>query len=241
MKRIGIFETGRPSLDLINKFGDSPQLFRTYFAEQKNLLFTTYSVCRGDAIPRPQDCDAFLLTGSEHSVYDKLVWIPPVMEFIRNAVGESIPVLGICFGHQLMAQAFGGEVRKSPKGRGIGIHQHMLTDIGQRVFSGLDAIGLMAAHQDQVIIPPPEGKLLASSPFCDYAGFSYGKSGLSLQGHPEIIPDFEKQIITDWQKSDPVDPQIVTTALRSLDEVRLDAAAIRNVLARFLSGHLALG
>jgi len=239
--RVGIIETWKELPEVERVFGTPAQSIQRYFDGQKGLSFVAVPASDGCPIPRRQDCDAFLITGSEHSVYNPLAWIPPMKDFVGEVLEYDIRLFGVCFGHQLMALEEGGTVEKSPKGRGIGIHQHDLTETGKRLLPGLDSIRLMAAHQDQVILPPPNARLLATSPFCQYAVFAYGTSGLSVQGHPEITQDFEYQIIQGWQERDPVDTQIVETALWSMENVECNTNAFRPFLTSFLTGELALG
>ncbi len=239
MKHVGILEAGRSPSEA-EKFGTSPQRFIDYFSDQPDLIFSAFPVFETGTLPKITECDAFIITGSVHSVYDDLKWIGLLKNFVRKAVAANTPVLGVCFGHQLMAEAFGGRVEKSDNGRGIGVHEHFLTKPGKEVFEGMLSIRLMAAHQDQVIEPPVEGSLLATSSFCKYAAFSYRPSGLSLQGHPEISPDYERHIILKWQKDDPINTEKVEEALHILNSMQSDALKIKPILSRFLTGRLTL-
>ena len=233
MTRVGIIETGSP-LDRRPSCADFPKMFRDYFAGQAGMEFSTVSVFRGAQLPEPKAYDAWLITGSPAGVYDKLGWIPPLMDFVRRTIGGGVPMLGICFGHQLMAQAMGGAVEKSEKGRGIGVHEYPLTAAGKKFFSGAQKLDLIAAHQDQVTKPPPGAELLASSDFCEYAGFMYGTAGLSLQGHPEFTAAFERDLIEDWQETSPAPAAVVTAALDTLETRPTDAVRIAPVLRDFL-------
>ena len=234
MTRVGIIETGSP-LDRRPSCADFPKMFRDYFGEQPGMEFSTFSVFRGTPLPEPEACEAWLITGSPAGVYEDHDWIPPLAGFVRETVGRSIPMLGICFGHQLMAQALGGKVEKSGKGRGIGVHEYALTAAGEKLFPGARKLNLIAAHQDQIVAPPPGATLLASSDFCEYAGFRYGDAGLSLQGHPEFTADFERELIEDWQATSPAPAETVATALGTLEAKRTDAARIMPMLRDFLA------
>jgi len=234
MTRVGIIETGSP-LDRRPSCADFPKMFRDYFAGQSGMEFSTFSIFRGVALPEPNTCDAWLITGSPAGVYENLSWILSLADFVRQTIGQSVPMLGICFGHQLMAQALGGTVEKSDKGRGIGVHEYELTGAGKKLFSGAHKLNLIAAHQDQVTKPPPGAELLASSDFCEYAGFMYGNAGLSLQGHPEFTADFERELIEDWQETSPAPIAVVTTALDTLVTKQTDAMRIAPMLRDFLA------
>ncbi len=114
--KIGILETGAPPAALQDRFG-------LYGAMFENLLgpsafdWTVYEVKAGVLPQRPEDCDGYVITGAAAGVYDPEPWIGETREFLRQCKGKAA-LVGICFGHQLMAEAFGGRVIKSPKGWG---------------------------------------------------------------------------------------------------------------------------
>lgn len=208
----------------------------SYFKAYATLNFARFPVYRTEVAPDPRDADAWILPGSANGVYEDLPWMRALRRFTQDIAGRSIPLLGICFGHQLMASALGGKVEKSVKGRGIGLHTYDLTAEGQSVFPGFAKLRLLAAHQDQVVEPPPQATLLATSSFCTYAAFSYGKHMLSIQPHPEFTPAYERFSIDQWQKEDPIDDKAVHAALQSIESGPPDAPAIAPMLSRFLSG-----
>ncbi|MFC0410000.1 type 1 glutamine amidotransferase [Roseomonas elaeocarpi] len=136
-------------------------------------------------------CDAYVLTGSPAGVYDPLPWIPPLLEFLRNARGRA-KLVGICFGHQAMAQAFGGEVIQSPRGWGVGLHRYALRERRPWMGEASDApaaIAVPASHQDQVVQLPPGARVTVASEFTPFAGLDYGDA-ISFQFHPEFSPAF---------------------------------------------------
>jgi GMP synthase (glutamine-hydrolysing) len=234
MTRVGIIETGRPSQNLCACHGDFAQMFRSYFAGQPKLDFSVFNVFEKTLPPKADACEAWLITGSSAGVYDDHGWIPPLMDFVREAMERSAPTFGICFGHQLMAEALGGKVVKSDKGRGIGVHRYDLTEEGQKLVPGSTTINLIAAHQDQIVEAPPGATLLATSAFCPYAAFAYGKTGLSFQGHPEFTPAFERDLIGEWHNESPVPDIVNEAALDTLETVAIDAGRLAPVFASFL-------
>lgn len=235
MTRVGIIEAGCPSQKTLLRYGDYPQMFCTYFAGQPDMIFSTFSVLGQAPLPKAKACDAWIITGSDASVYENHAWIPPLMDFVRETTVHSVPTLGICFGHQLMAQALGGNIVKSDRERGIGVHQYMLTDAGKEIIGGMTNLNLMAAHKDQVVTPPPNAIRLAQSAFCPYAAFSYGHAGMSFQAHPEFTPDFERDLIKVWQDETPAPEAVVETAMRTLDDIKLDSNKLAPILGRFLT------
>ena len=162
------------------------------------------------ALPHPDTCAAYILTGSPAGVYEPLAWIGPLLEFLRQARGRA-KIVGICFGHQAMAEAWGGAVMKSDRGWGIGLHQY---DVHHRApyMDGVRAIAAPASHQDQVVTLPPGARVTLASAFTPCAGLDYGDA-ISFQFHPEFTPAFSTALIDSPE--DDYGP-LTEPALRSL-------------------------
>jgi GMP synthase-like glutamine amidotransferase len=236
--RVGIIETGRPSHQLMSQYGDYPHMFMHLLSGEREMQFTAYSVIDTKMPATAKDQQAWIITGSPAGVYDNLPWIKPLMEFVSEAATQKVPTLGICFGHQLMAQAYGGQVLKSQKGRGIGVHTYEVTAQGQAYFgNNIKTAHLNAAHQDQVTQPPEGATLLLQSDFCNFAGFSYGDYGLSIQPHPEYSVGYERELVKSWQKIDPAPKTVFENAMKSLEgNPSVDATRLVPALSRFLAG-----
>jgi len=192
--QIGILKTGRPPKPAIERFGTYPQMFERLLGEDA-YDWRTYDVDGGELPASPTDCDAYIVTGSSAGVYEDLPWIAPAEDFLRAAKGKAA-LVGVCFGHQLMAQAFGGKVIKSPKGWGVGEHVYeMLADepwIGERPLR----VRLPASHQDQVVEKPPGAEVLFASEFTPYAALAWpGERAISMQPHPEFDPAYAISLI----------------------------------------------
>jgi GMP synthase-like glutamine amidotransferase len=159
MSRITIIEAGLVSERTRARHGSFPQMFeRMVRAADASVHFETISIVNGEPLPNPDILQAILITGSPAGVYDKLDWIAPLEDFVRSAYASQIPMVGVCFGHQLMAQALGGIVQKSDKGWGIGRHVYDIAP-GNGVIEG-ERIAIAASHQDQVIAPPPGARTI---------------------------------------------------------------------------------
>lgn len=195
---IGIIETGTPPGKLHQPYGSYPTMLQQMLSTNSDATpafrYSHFSV----HAPLPSEaalCDGWLITGSSSGAYEKHPWIEPLHRLIRSALTEAIPIVGICFGHQIMAQALGGKVISSEKGWGLGLNQYDIKLRHDWMKHSNDHIILPASHQDQVITPPAEAKVLASSAFCPYAALSYDNIGLSFQGHPEFQLDFLTALI----------------------------------------------
>ncbi|MGB4100805.1 MAG: type 1 glutamine amidotransferase [Alphaproteobacteria bacterium] len=234
MVHVGIIETGQPHEHLAAQYGYFPDMFRNYFSKFPGMTFSTYQVFNGVPVPDPDSCDAWIITGSPHAVYESHAWLPPMMSMIRTALDRDSRMLGICFGHQLMAHACGGLVKKSERGWGIGVHEYAVTQAGQNVIALGEKLNLLASHQDQVEVMPERGTLLAQSAFCPHAAIAYGKSGLSFQGHPEFTDIFARESISFRRREGMIPEQIADAGLMTLDGRMVDADQLAPVLARFL-------
>src|SRR5699024_9937248 len=123
--RLGILETGKVNAALEDRHGAYPDMFaRLYRAADPSIEMRSWSVVEGELPAAPEECDAWLITGSRHGVYDELPWIEGLKDFLRRARAARVPIIGICFGHQIMAEAFGGRAEKSAKGWGIGVQEY---------------------------------------------------------------------------------------------------------------------
>ncbi|NEV00204.1 type 1 glutamine amidotransferase [Bradyrhizobium uaiense] len=231
MPRITIIETGLVSPQFRERHGSYPQMFqRMVAAADPSVACDVVSVAKGEALPGPANLDAILITGSAAGVYDDVEWIAPLEAFVRSAHDQRVPMVGVCFGHQLIAQALGGTVRKSEKGWGIGRHIYQLTpDNG--LLEGT-TIAAAASHQDQVITPPASARTIMSSAFTPHAGLLYANgTTLSVQPHPEFTADYA-DALCDLRCGLAPDA-VVDTAKASLTEP-LDHAALGGVVTRFL-------
>ena len=189
--RVAILETGSPPADLARTYGSYPRMFERLLTAD-GLIFKAYDVTAGEW-PSPDDFDALLITGSAAGAYDPLPWIEPLKAFLR--AHRDVPMVGICFGHQIMAEAFGGRVEKSVKGWGIGLNRYRVL-VREPWMDAAAEFAIPASHQDQVVAPPPAAQVIAASDFTPYAALAYaGQPSISFQGHPEFEPAYAEALI----------------------------------------------
>ncbi|MGZ8998574.1 MAG: glutamine amidotransferase-related protein [Allosphingosinicella sp.] len=187
---LAILETGKPPPDLIAKFGRYPAMFERLIGIEGQ----SYDV-EAEELPVSADAhDAYLITGSPAGVYEDRPWIPRLESFLGLAKGRA-KLVGICFGHQIMAQAFGGHVEKSAKGWGVGLHDYPI--VGRQMWMDDPAvISAPASHQDQIVFQPPRTEVIASSIFTPYAALAWtDQPAISFQFHPEFPPGFAEALI----------------------------------------------
>ncbi|MBR0796315.1 type 1 glutamine amidotransferase [Bradyrhizobium jicamae] len=232
MPRITIVETGLLGPRLRERHGTFPEMFqRMIGAADASVESDVVSLANGETLPDPAGLDAILITGSAAGVYDDFDWIAPLEDFVRAAHDGSIPMAGICFGHQLIAQALGGTVRKSDKGWGIGRHVYRLApDNG--LLAG-EAVAVVCSHQDQVIAPPASARTIMSSDFTPHAGLLYANgTTLSVQPHPEFDADFGYALC---ELREGVAPDAVVATARASLADPLDHDKLGGAITRFLT------
>ena len=211
--KIGVLETGAPPKALRPAFGDYPGMFRALLGP--GYAYETFDVRAGE-LPAPERCDAFVITGSSAGVYDDLPWIGPAMDWLRAAKGRT-RLVGVCFGHQLMAEAFGGKVIKSPKGWGVGLHRYEVAR-PEPWMDGVDSFALPASHQDQVIEQPPQTEVVAGSGFSPFGMLAWtDQPAISIQLHPEFAPAYASALI-ESRAEERLSRQQADEALRSLKQ-----------------------
>jgi GMP synthase-like glutamine amidotransferase len=223
--KVAILETGRPPRDLASSFGDYPAMFERLLAD--GFDFETFDVLSGELPGDPSHFDAYIITGSPAGVYDDQDWIARLSDFIRSACDRKM--VGVCFGHQAMAQALGGRVEKSGRGWGIGLHRYRI-DEAEPWMDPVCQIAVPVSHQDQVVAQPPNTKVLASSQFAPFAALAWtDRPAISVQFHPEFDPGFAKALI-DYRRDRLPDPD---GAIASLDAPN-DNALVARWIRRFL-------
>ncbi len=193
---IGILETGLINEKLSDRFDPYPVMFaRLLNRAEQDLEYQPYSVIRGEMPDSIHDCDGWLITGSRHGAYEKLDWMLALEGFIRELYSTAVPLVGICFGHQIIAQALGGEVVKSNNGWGIGLQTYEIDKPMGWMAEAPEQVRIYSFHQDQISVLPVGASVFSSSEFCPYAGLSYGDSIISIQAHPEFEEAYELALI----------------------------------------------
>lgn len=204
---IGILQTGLAPDALAPEMGDYPDMFARLLAGH-GFTFRTWRVVDGEFPKGVHDCEGWLITGSRHGVYEDHPWIPLLEQFIRDAFTARVPVVGICFGHQIVAQAMGGKVERYAGGWAVGA-----TDYD---FGG-EKMTLNAWHRDQVVTAPAGAKVIASNEFCTNAALLYDDRALTVQAHPEFRPEFVDGLMKTRGKG------VVPDALMAEATARLEA------------------
>jgi GMP synthase-like glutamine amidotransferase len=184
--------------------GDYPAMFETVLAStaarppalaDRPPRFTAFATHEGELPEDPRSFAAFVITGSRHSVYDDLPWLPPLTEFLRSALAADRKVIGICFGHQLLAHHFGGETARAETGWCVGVHETEVLAPQPWMEPQVARFGLLSSHRDQVRRLPEGAQAFAASARCPNAGFVVGSRVLTFQGHPEFTKAYAADLM----------------------------------------------
>lgn len=174
--KIGILQTGHAPDEIQATLGDYDAMFGRLLADS-DLTFETFNVVDMEFPEGVTSCDGWLVTGSKHGAYEDHAFIPPLEEFIRASFAADVPMVGICFGHQIIAQALGGKVEKFKEGWAVGRQTYD--------WQG-EEVSLNAWHQDQVVTRPANAEAVACNDFCENAALIYGRNAFTVQAHPEF-------------------------------------------------------
>ncbi len=220
--RLGLLETGHVPEEMIADHGGFPEMFRALLQGVDPAVdITPFAVVDGEFPGSPEACDAWLITGSKHGVYDDLPWIEPLKTFLRAARTAGVPMIGICFGHQIMAEALGGRAEKSAKGWGCGVHDYQVQQRPGWMPDAGREFAMHAMHQDQVTAIPEDATVLATSPFCTHAMLSYGDperpEAISIQPHPEFAMPFARNLVAT-RRGRVIDEDLADAALATFGQ-----------------------
>lgn len=190
--KVAILETGYPPPELQARFGRYPAMFARLLGPGYGEA--TYDVTYGKLPASVLDHGAYLITGSAAGVYEDLPWIAPLKQFLREAKGKA-RLVGICFGHQVLAESFGGKVARSGKGWAIGLRQYQV--LGQASWMDeAEHLAVPVSHRDLVVEQPPNSRVLAGCHDDPAAMLAYtDQASISFQCHPEFEPDYAAALI----------------------------------------------
>lgn len=227
--RICIIETGLPPEECQTEFGTYPKMIENWLKPALGQAsFDTISVVSGEHLPEnAEQYDAYVITGSKHGVYDPIEWIKPLESFLIQLRDKKIPIFGICFGHQIMAQAYGGVVEKSTKGWGFGTQKYQLAEKEYPV---------LVLHQDQVITLPDQAKPVGGNEFCPLGVLQYEFPAISVQFHPEFSTEYLADMARRFRGSRfPED--VADKGLASLQSQAETSAKIAETVAEFFCSY----
>jgi len=237
---IGILRTDSVLEQFQPDHGDYPAMFSAALADPAALppdlggvppRFSAFAAHEGE-LPRPDACDAYVITGSRHSVYDELPWLPPLVAFLQAALAAERKIVGICFGHQLIAHHFGGETARAEVGWCVGVHDTRVLRPQPWMEPAAERFGLLSSHRDQVRRLPAGAEPFAASDRCPNAGYVIGRQVLTFQGHPEFTKPYAADLMR--MRAETLGPQVFAEGMGSLER-DVDSAVVARWILNFLA------
>jgi GMP synthase-like glutamine amidotransferase len=212
---------------LVAEHGTYPDMFRRIL----QIPFDSFYVCDGN-FPVIENYDLFICTGSKYSVYDGFPWIYELIDLTRQVYQSGKTFVGVCYGHQVIAEALGGKVQRSEKGYLIGVHPFTILEEKPWMKPFEPEFSVLMLCQDQVVSLPENAELLASSESCKAGMFTAGNHFLGIQGHPEFTPEYNRALFESRLQNK--DPEKVTRAVESLQQ-KTDSRKLAGYIHHFIN------
>jgi len=229
--RICILETDILRPQLIEQYKSYGTMFQQLFSRQPlPASFHCFNVVEGHYPDDSERFDAYLITGSKADSFGKDDWIGTLRTYLLGRYQNGDKLLGVCFGHQLMALLLGGKAERAGQGWGVGVHQYRVLSQEPWMQPCAETFNLLVSHQDQVTQLPEGAKLLASSDFCPNAAYRIGDQVLCFQGHPEFTHDYSRDLLN--LRREALGEAIYQAGIDSLDKEQ-QGAQIAEWMMRF--------
>lgn len=240
--KIGILQTGLVPDGFADSYGEYDAIFGALMGSvAPEAEIAGYRVVDDHLPASPDEADGWIISGSKHGVYEDHSWIEPLKAFIRDCRDARTPMIGVCFGHQVMADALGGKTEKWEGGWNLGPKTYSMMNLPAWMQDAPEAPVIHAVHQDQVIALPPDATPVMTNGRCDYAALLYGDPekpyAISIQPHPEFRDDYAEELIR-LRHGDPFPAAMCDEALATIG-ARTDKDWAARWFLRFLQGKFA--
>jgi GMP synthase-like glutamine amidotransferase len=231
--KLGLLEADHVGERFVSVAGGYPAMFDALLRPHvAGLTWSRFDACHGELPARVDECDAWICTGSRASAYGSDAWIAALAGFLVRLRDAGAPFAGICFGHQVLARALGGEVARAPGGWGVGVREMTILRREPWMDPPLERCRLPHMHADQVTRLPDGAVHLARSAHCEIAMFRAGDAMLGIEGHPEFPSAYSEALLRD--RVERIGRERVEDALSTL-ATPSDAPIVARWIARFLA------
>jgi len=226
--RIGLLLCDHLDEDVIAQVGDYTELYPAVF-DPEGVELTVYEVTRGQFPERLDAHDGWIVSGSRRSTYEDEPWIHDLEDLVRRIVAERRRLVGICFGHQMTAQALGGLVEPAEVGWGVGVKAFDVV-AAPAWMEPVEDFTILMSHRDQVTRLPEGAELIASADYCPVGAYRIDDHVFCVQGHPEFVPELSRILLA--KRREVIGPEVADAAVDTLDD-RIDSARIVGWMAEF--------
>jgi GMP synthase-like glutamine amidotransferase len=206
------------------------RLLRQAGAEGEFDIFNTF---KGEYPASFDAYDAVLLTGSKADSFSQEPWVLKLKDKVQELLVAKKKLIGVCFGHQLVALCLGSQVGRAPQGWGAGRMRYQWTAPELPQAEGRTEVAMLASHQDQVFDLPGGARLLATSEFCPVAAFGVDDHVFCVQPHPEFVEDYSAFLLNKRRAMFGEDKYQAFT--QSLNQGH-DGLAVARMMVAFING-----
>lgn len=226
--RIGLLLCDHLDEDVIAQVGDYTELYPAVF-DPEGVELTVYEVTRGQFPERLDAHDGWIVSGSRRSTYEDEPWIHELEDLVRRIVAQRRRLVGICFGHQMTAQALGGLVEPAEVGWGVGVKAFDVV-AAPAWMEPVEDFTILMSHRDQVTRLPEGAELIASADYCPVGAYRIDDHVFCVQGHPEFVPELSRILLA--KRREVIGPEVADAAVDTLDDP-IDSARIVGWMAEF--------
>ena len=214
--------------------GDYPEFFSRFFADHPEIELATFDLTVGEFPVDLDGCDAWITTGSRHSVYDDLPWVVRLADLVRRLDRERRKLVGVCFGAQMIGHALGGEVARAPSGWQVGVKETRVGSVEPWMVPPAGTFRILHMNGDQILTPPDRVRVLGSSDDVPVSVIAVGDHFVGFQGHPEFVPAYSA-VLMEARRGVLIPEDVVDGGLASLSEPT-DTRLLSDWITRFITG-----
>jgi GMP synthase (glutamine-hydrolysing) len=214
--------------------GDYPEFFERFFSDQPGIELVTFDLTVGEFPLDLDECDAWITTGSRHSVYEEVPWVVTLADLVRRLDRERRKLVGVCFGAQMIGHALGGKVAPAPAGWQVGVKEVKVTSREPWMTPPADTFRILHSNADQILAVPDRVRVLGSSDDAPVSVVAVGDHLVGFQGHPEFVPAYSA-VLMEARRGVFIPDEVVDAGISSLSAVT-NTRLLSDWITRFITG-----